>query len=307
MASESKAEGLACPDDAFDAIKAQVSEASFSSDKQAFLRTVCQNYVFTTEQVAALLNEFSFGSDKMEAIDVFEFSVSNPSETEPLSAAFDDEDELAEASGKVSGFDAAEVRELGVFPIEDDGHRSEEDMERFLAAIREASMSDDKVAVAETECAEHPSPPFDSDQLIAVLKEFSFSDDAVRVLEAFTGPQIVYPMTCESVVAVLEVFSMSDDKIKVLPFLKPFICDAQNKLTVVSSFTFGSDKEAAEEILRDLVVSFRPKTPPEAEIQAALRRVGSCPSGYAWRQVSGGWRCAAGGHYVSDATLAEAM
>lgn len=283
----------------------RLGEASFSSDKVAFLKTALQNYVFTGEQAATLLGSFSFDSDKAENVGLFEGRLTDPADgAAAVAAACGGDDDIAST---VAGWPAAESREVADYPIEDDGHRDDADIERFCEALDEASMSDDKVAVAEAECAEHPSPPFDVDQLITILGKFSFSDDAARVLEAFTGPQIVYPFSCEDCVRVLEVFSMSDDKKKVLVHLKPFIKDAQNKLDIVSSFTFSSDKTEVEEILRDLVVDFRPKTPPMAAIQEALRRVGNCPAGYAWRQVSGGWRCAAGGHWVSDDTLASAM
>ena len=140
-----------------------------------------------------------------------------------------------------------------------------------------------------------------------VLKCYTFSSDVAQVLSHFTGPQIIYPMSCKQVLDILALFSMSGDKIAVLPGLKPFILDGQNKLDIISSFTFSSDKEEAERILSDLRVKFMPPIPPMDAVQEALKRVGRCPAGFAWRQVSGGWRCAAGGHYVSDATLAQNM
>ncbi len=38
-------------------------------------------------------------------------------------------------------------------------------------------------------------------------------------------------------------------------------------------------------------------------IQARLARMGNCEAGYAWVRQGGGWRCSAGGHYVSDGSL----
>ncbi|EGZ09125.1 hypothetical protein PHYSODRAFT_362049 [Phytophthora sojae] len=40
-----------------------------------------------------------------------------------------------------------------------------------------------------------------------------------------------------------------------------------------------------------------------AAMQEKIRRICPCPAGYTWYKVSGGWRCAAGGHRVSDAQL----
>jgi hypothetical protein len=41
----------------------------------------------------------------------------------------------------------------------------------------------------------------------------------------------------------------------------------------------------------------------EAEAQMKLRRMGICPMGYEWIKQSGGYRCAAGDHWVDDAQL----
>ncbi|KAI8995867.1 P-loop containing nucleoside triphosphate hydrolase protein [Gaertneriomyces semiglobifer] len=51
-------------------------------------------------------------------------------------------------------------------------------------------------------------------------------------------------------------------------------------------------KKAMEEELRK-----------KTAIQQALRRLSSCPQGYAWLQVGGGWRCRGGSHFVTDAEL----
>ena len=145
-----------------------------------------------------------------------------------------------------------------------------------------------------------PTPPFDAHQLTAVLKAFSFAKDAAAALKLLTGPQLVYKMSCAEVLEVLGVFSMESDRLELLKAMKPFIADPQEKLSIVASFKFSGDKKKAEEILRDLVALLKPPVPPMAEIQQALRRVGRCPAGYDWRQVFGGWRCAAGGHSVSE-------
>jgi hypothetical protein len=299
--------GVACDEEAMGRILAHLESASFSSEKDAMYRTVCQNFVFTTEQVARILGTQSMDSDKLESLDIFASSVSNPTETEPVGEIFSFTDDKEAAIAKLSGFTPAKSGKLAVFPIEADGHRSDADIERFIEALRSESFSDGKVAVAEAECTEHPTPPFSSSQVVAILKEFSFTSDAARVLEAFVGPAIVYPMSCAELVEVLEVFSMSSDRIEILPTLKKFIKDPQNKLDIVCSFTFSSDKEQAEEILRDVVVKLEPPVPPAAKIQETLRRIGRCPAGYAWRQVSNGWRCAAGGHFVSTEALTAAM
>ncbi len=189
---------------------------------------------------------------------------------------------------------------------QDVGQRSDDDFDALIAKLDDISMSDDKVAAVLEDVVAKPTPPFNTEQLIRLLGCFSFSSDAVAVLKALLGPKAVYSMTCSDIVSVLGTFSMSSDQLEVLPHLKAFIADPQNKLQIVASFSFSSDQETAEEILRDVVVQFRPPQ-PSPEVMAALARVGSCPSGYTWRPVDGGYRCAAGGHFVSVERLQEAM
>ncbi len=45
------------------------------------------------------------------------------------------------------------------------------------------------------------------------------------------------------------------------------------------------------------------RTDQEKAIQEHLRQWGPCPAGYKWHKVGGGWRCSAGGHFVSDEQL----
>lgn len=284
----------------------EVHNAAFSDNKIAYVKTSCQNYVFTVAQIAVIVKEFSFASDRLHALDLFQGSTVDPANAAAIAAAYDGSDK-EKAVAKVHSFPATAGGIIAVLRIEDDGHRSPAEIARFLGVLHSAHHSSDKVKLAHTECLQHPNPPFDHTQMIAVLKEFPHSSDATQVLEFFTGPKIIYPMTCADMLTILAIYPHSSDKIAVLAHLKHFIQDAQNKLSLVASFTFSSDKDQAEEILRDVRVSLKPPVPPAAAIQAALKRVGLCPAGYQWVQVTGGWRCAAGGHYVSDGQLQAAM
>ncbi|KAJ0388822.1 hypothetical protein P43SY_011390 [Pythium insidiosum] len=59
-------------------------------------------------------------------------------------------------------------------------------------------------------------------------------------------------------------------------------------------------KDAEDQRLRD---EAKRKLEASIAVQVKLRRIGLCPMGFAWLQVGGGWRCAGGGHFVSDAEL----
>jgi len=41
----------------------------------------------------------------------------------------------------------------------------------------------------------------------------------------------------------------------------------------------------------------------QKKMQEKLREMGVCPAGYEWLREGGGWRCAGGSHFVTDAEL----
>lgn len=299
--------GVTCDESTLTHLVGHFKGAGFSSTQLVFLQAIIPSYLFTTAQASRLLATLSMSSDKLKALAMLKESLSNPADSKPLVDLFSMSSDKAAAETLLKTFVPHTPCKFAVFPIEDDGHRSAADMSRLLSTLDAASMSGDKVAAIESEISAHPSPPFEPSHLVQILKKFSFSSDAVKVLNALVAPGIVYPMTCKQIIDVLAVYSMSSDKIAVLPVLKKLISDAHNKLDIIASFSFSSDKEAAEVILRDVVSKRVPPQPPAAKIQEALKKVGKCPAGYDWRQVQGGWRCAAGGHYVGDAQLAAAM
>lgn len=299
--------GVACDDAQLTRLLKHFSSSGFSSTAMVYLQAIVPAYLFTTAQAAKLLATISMSNDKLKALAMLQASLSNPADTKPLVDLFSMSGDKAKAEETLKKFVPHTACKLAVYKIEDDGHRSAADMTRLMSAIDKASMSADKVKAVESEIAAHPSPPFEPAHLVQILKKFSFSSDAINVLNLLVPGGMVYPMTCAQLIDVLKVYSMSNDQLAVLPVLKKFIVDPQNKLDVIAHYSFSSDKEKAEVILRDCVIRKQPPTPPAAAIQAALKKVGKCPAGYDWVQVKGGWRCAAGGHYVADAQLAAAM
>ena len=67
-----------------------------------------------------------------------------------------------------------------------------------------------------------------------------------------------------------------------------------------------AEKRRLEEARRRAVEAARQRQEQarkKADLLAAVQRIGNCPVGYAWVKVSGGFRCQAGGHFVSDSQL----
>lgn len=60
-------------------------------------------------------------------------------------------------------------------------------------------------------------------------------------------------------------------------------------------------EKAAEELERLRLQEVRQQR--EKRVQETLRQMGQCVAGYQWIKQSGGYRCSAGGHFVSDAQL----
>lgn len=58
-------DGVSMDQEQLDVAVATIGDAGFTSAQTAMLKTLAQNFVFTTDQVAALLECFSMSSDKV--------------------------------------------------------------------------------------------------------------------------------------------------------------------------------------------------------------------------------------------------
>ncbi len=74
MAASSEAAGVEMDSDQLELSVGVVGNASFSSAKIAMIKTLVQNFVFTTEQIATLLDTISMSSDKVSPDDTFDIA-----------------------------------------------------------------------------------------------------------------------------------------------------------------------------------------------------------------------------------------
>ena len=142
MASAAGATGLACDAVSFATAAQQVEKASFSADKLTACRALCSSYVFAAEQVGVLLSRISFTGEKMEALELFRCHVLDPANAAPVVESFSMSSDKDAAAKLLASFPRAEVGELEVYRVEDDGHRSEAEVSRFVDSIMAQSMSD---------------------------------------------------------------------------------------------------------------------------------------------------------------------
>jgi hypothetical protein len=73
-------------------------------------------------------------------------------------------------------------------------------------------------------------------------------------------------------------------------------------------------KQLAEDAYRKIMEELQRQRELAAEnerkkemIRQKLQAIGNCPAGFVWRKVGGGWRCAGGSHFVTDAQLKKSF
>jgi hypothetical protein len=287
--------GIECTDDSLAKIDEWMESgiASFDRDKMMVVKCAAQNYVFTTEQAAALIGKLTWDDNKVDLVKMFENRLLNPEEADPLKAMADGDEDIETAIDEVLGScTVAEIRDLADV-YDGGGERDDEEVGRFILDVKDA-WSGERIDCVDKELEIAPESPFSYEQISRVLDEFTWSDEAVQVLEKFCGHGMMLPMLCEQMAELLDKYMGSDDKLKMLTALKPLIQDAENKALLVAHFEFDSDKEQAEEILRDALVHFKPLNPPRQQVYDTLHSIGRFVPGFPWYLVDGGWRCAPG-------------
>ncbi len=84
-------------------------------------------------------------------------------------------------------------------------------------------------------------------QVIDAASKQSFGADKLRVLRAGLKHK---PVSVAQVRAAIDLFAFSGEKLELLAWLSPQIVDRDQRFQLFDAFTFPSDKEKADEILR---------------------------------------------------------
>jgi hypothetical protein len=94
-----------------------------------------------------------------------------------------------------------------------------------------------------------PPPVVDSgrlQQIKGAVDAEAFSEQKVGVLQAAMDGRL---FTCAQVGEIVDLYSFSKDKLAALRILNDHIADRGNTFTLMSHFTFASDKQQAQQIL----------------------------------------------------------
>jgi Mg-chelatase subunit ChlD len=260
---------------AFQQLNARVDNEHLSDAKLTLLKTAASTNTFTCAQVARLVEQFSFGEDKLEALSALKDRIEDPENKGKLVTAFsfDDEKEKAKAllahvqkampaaptsapaadasastrvSASTRGSSTGEMTPLLVNQV---GAWPDEDVRALVAALQNERFTDGKMKVLQTAISSRPEG-FTSAQLQQLVPLLTFSDDMVQAMKMMNDHLL--GMTSREVLGVLGQYAFNDDKLKVLRVLKDVITDAENKFIILDEFTFGAHKEEARKILETL-------------------------------------------------------
>jgi hypothetical protein len=85
-----------------------------------------------------------------------------------------------------------------------------------------------------------------------------------------------------------------------------FVLQEAKRLREEARLRHEMERRAQEELLAELESqrkAWEEERRKEAKVQQKLRTLGICPAGFKWIKQNGGYRCSAGGHFVTDSEL----
>ncbi|WNG59303.1 DUF4476 domain-containing protein [Archangium gephyra] len=271
----------------FQQLEARVDDEHLSDAKLTLLKTAASTNTFTCAQVAHLVEQFSFGDDKLEALSTLKDRIEDPENKRKLVTlfGFDDEKQKAQAllahiqkaapaapsaapaaTGSESTHVSAATRgsstgEMTPLLVKQVGAWPDADVRALAAALQKEDFTDGKMSVLQAAISSRPEG-FTSVQLQQLVPGLTFSDDMVQAVKMMD--EHILGMTSREVREVLATYSFNDDKLKVLRVLKDAITDAENKFIILDEFTFGAHKEEARQILE----TSKPRSPVYGTIRS---------------------------------------
>ena len=228
----------------------QVKESSFEDGKITIIKTSASSNTFKVKQISKLMKEFSFSSGKLKLIKIVSGKIEDPRNRYNLidNFSFDSDKDKARAllanikkAKKIKSIKmrkALIVNQLGVF--------SKRDFNYLEKSLKKESFADGKIKRLK-DFLNSRNEGFTASQLTRLIKTFSFGSDMVKMIKLIDSR--ILGMTSNEMLSLLKTFSFSGEKLKALKTLKDTITDAENKVVILSAFTFDSDKEKARKIL----------------------------------------------------------
>jgi hypothetical protein len=278
------APALAMDGAAFEQLHQRVDQEGLSDAKLTILKTAASTNTFTCAQVARLVEQFSFGDDKLETLSALKGRIEDPENKGKLVRLFSFDDEkqkarqllanvqratpaapsTAPATGNAPTTLSAATRgtsETTPLLVNQVGAWPNEDVAALVAALAKEGFTDDKMHVLEKAIASRPEG-FTSAHIQQIVPVLTYCDDMVQAVKLMDAHML--GMTSREVLGVLDAYSFNDDKLKVLRVLKDTITDAENKFLILDGFTFGDHKEEARKILEHI----QPRSPVYGTIRS---------------------------------------
>jgi hypothetical protein len=262
---------VAMPASSFDALVAQVDDASFSSEKIDTIRSAAQTNTFSAAQAARLIGEISMSGDQMDALGVLAPKIEDPGNAAPILAVFSfssDKEEAAALLAKArpaapaggAARAAAPARggaptlpaacgadpKLPALEVRFSSTWSAAQMDGLIASLEGVSFSSERVRVLGSALARRPEG-FSAPQVTRILKTFGFNKDMVAAVQAMDAHLL--GMTAADVKGVLAQLDFAKDRLAVLGVLRDTITDAEHKFVILDAFDMSGDKAKARAIL----------------------------------------------------------